>query len=95
MLKEVESEIKFSISRDLFYQESVYHLMPILTPAYPSMNSTHNVSHSTKAAIMTEFEKALQITEALIYKKAEVNDGLQKKLTWHRLFKKFNFFGAY
>jgi poly(A) polymerase len=29
--------------------------MPVLTPAYPSMNSTHNVSISNKHAILTEF----------------------------------------
>ncbi len=40
--------------------------MPILTPAYPSMNSTYNVSISTKQAMLTEFAKALKITESLL-----------------------------
>jgi poly(A) polymerase len=39
--------------------------MPIITPAFPSMNSTYNVSQSTKLAMMTEFEKALKIVQAL------------------------------
>ena len=40
--------------------------MPILTPAFPSMNATYNVSQSTKKAMLTEFEKGLLITEALL-----------------------------
>ena len=61
--------------------------MPILTCAYPAMNSTFNVSASTKQAILVEFEKGLKITEALLTKKENLN--------WKRLFKKFNFFSAY
>jgi poly(A) polymerase len=63
--------------------------MPIITPAFPSMNSTHNVSQSTRKVILTEFDKALKITEALIKKEGAPD------LTWKRLFKKFNFFKAY
>ncbi|KAI5148828.1 poly(A) polymerase [Enteropsectra breve] len=34
-----------------------YHKMPIITPAYPSMCSTHNVSQSTMGVIVSEFER--------------------------------------
>ena len=43
MLVPVSNEIKFNLSSDLFYKENKDHLMPVLTPAYPAMNSTHNV----------------------------------------------------
>ena len=68
--------------------------MPILTPAYPCMNSTHNVSSSTKEAMLQEFEKGLRITEALL-KRDEKGNKLYPNLSWKRLFKKFAFFSAY
>merc|ERR1719313_206136 len=41
------------------------HLMPILTPAFPSMNSTHNVSESTKALLVEEIQRGERITAEL------------------------------
>ena len=63
--------------------------MPIITPAFPSMNSTYNVSISTKDVMLTEFEKAAMITSELIKNKGT------SQITWKRLFKKFPFFRAY
>jgi len=94
MLLEVEHDVKYGIDKDLLYKENPMQLMPILTPAYPSMNSTHNVSVSTKSAILTELQKGLQITEALL-KRDEKGNKVHPTLSWRRLFKKFNFFGAY
>lgn len=39
----------------LFYKESDYDVMPIITPAFPAANATHGVSQSTKAALLTEY----------------------------------------
>lgn len=33
-----------------------YHLMPIITPAFPEQNSTFNVTHSTRQVISNEFK---------------------------------------
>ena len=95
VLVTVSHENKFSLSPDLFYRENRDHLMPVLTPAYPTMNSTHNVSHSTKEAMMTEFEKGFKIVEALIKRDEVTKQKVYPDLSWNRLFKKFHFFSAY
>jgi poly(A) polymerase len=62
-----------------------YHLMPIITPAYPQQNSTFNVSVSTRTVMQEEFKQGLAITEDIMVGKA----------TWDKLFEPPNFFGKY
>ncbi|KAL9954871.1 hypothetical protein ACROYT_G042456 [Oculina patagonica] len=62
-----------------------YHLMPIITPAYPQKNSTFNVSMSTRTIMNEEFENGLRIT----------SDVLIGKSTWDVLFQPSNFFRKY
>jgi len=63
--------------------------MPIITPAFPAQNTTHNVSDSTKRVMLTEIEKAHIIIKEINKQKDE------SVLSWQRLFKKFSFFRAY
>ncbi|CAG9771118.1 unnamed protein product [Ceutorhynchus assimilis] len=62
-----------------------YHLMPIITPAYPQQNSTFNVSLSTRAIVMEEFKLGLQITDEIMLCRA----------TWEKLFEPPQFFMKY
>ncbi|VDK31156.1 unnamed protein product [Gongylonema pulchrum] len=62
-----------------------YHLMPIITPAFPEQNSTFNVTKSARQIITDEINKALNIVMDIIGGKAE----------WSALFEKVNFFSRY
>uniref|UniRef100_UPI00398F1E3F poly(A) polymerase gamma isoform X2 n=1 Tax=Pristiophorus japonicus TaxID=55135 RepID=UPI00398F1E3F len=62
-----------------------YHLMPIITPAYPQQNSTFNVSSSTRTIMVEEFKQGLAITDEI----------LQGKTDWSKLFEPPNFFQKY
>ncbi|XP_061645769.1 poly(A) polymerase gamma isoform X4 [Phyllopteryx taeniolatus] len=62
-----------------------YHLMPIITPAYPQQNSTYNVSTSTRTIMSEEFKFGLSVTDEILQGKAE----------WPKLFEPPNFFQKY
>ncbi len=61
------------------------HVMPIITPAYPSQNSTFNVTPSTRDVMKREFEQSLAVCE-------EVWAG---RAGWEKLFETPNFFAKY
>lgn len=46
------------------YPADKYDKMPVITPAYPSMCSTHNVTQSTYHVIMAEFSRANELLRA-------------------------------
>lgn len=56
--------------------------MPIITPAYPSMCATHNVTRSTMAIIQRELKRGGKITDQILLGKAP----------WKDLFVKHTFF---
>lgn len=62
-----------------------YHLMPIITPAYPQQNSTFNVSVSTKKVILNELERGMAILEEI----------MMSQLPWNKLFEAPSFFYKY
>lgn len=56
--------------------------MPIITPAYPSMCATHNISLSTKAVILRELQRGGDIVDRIF----------AKQLNWNDLFARHSFF---
>lgn len=56
--------------------------MPIITPAYPSMCATHNITKSTKSVLIREMERAQEI----------VNKIMVGTYTWDKLFERHSFF---
>jgi len=58
------------------------HLMPIITPAYPSMCATHNITDSTKKIILKELHRGGDICDKI----------MTGKLNWSELFTRHTFF---
>eukprot|EP01022_Parablepharisma_sp_SALTPOND_P020138 TRINITY_DN3581_c0_g1_i1.p1 TRINITY_DN3581_c0_g1~~TRINITY_DN3581_c0_g1_i1.p1 ORF type:complete len:545 (+),score=63.38 TRINITY_DN3581_c0_g1_i1:897-2531(+) len=63
------------------------HLMPIITPAYPCINSTYNVSNTTRRILLKELQRAAKITR-------KINRHIPG-YSWMSLFKKYDFFKEY
>jgi poly(A) polymerase Pap1 len=66
-------------------QQQKFEKLPVITPAFPSMNSSHNVFQSTLAILIEEFKRGAQITH-------EIEQG---KASWDKLFEKSEFFHLY
>jgi len=62
-----------------------FHVMPIITPAYPQQNSTFNVSNSTLKVMQAEFQSSLAICEEILAGKSK----------WQKIFEPPNFFCKY
>ncbi|PIA33451.1 hypothetical protein AQUCO_04100110v1 [Aquilegia coerulea] len=62
-----------------------FHKMPIITPAYPCMNSSYNVSSSTLHVMTKEFQRGNEICEGMEVSKAD----------WNTLVEPCLFFEAY
>ncbi|KIR72864.1 poly(A) polymerase [Cryptococcus deuterogattii CA1014] len=62
------------------------HRMPVITPAYPSMCSTHNITSSTMSIIRKEMLRAMQITDEILKTPGS---------SWIPLFEKVDFFSMY
>ncbi|KAJ1938688.1 polynucleotide adenylyltransferase [Linderina macrospora] len=86
LLKAIEDgPLQVRVWNPKLYAQDEAHKMPIITPAYPSMCATHNVSTSTKTIIMAEFKRGTEITDRIMTKKAD----------WDELFEKSDFFYRY
>ncbi|KAH6890308.1 Poly(A) polymerase central domain-containing protein [Thelonectria olida] len=66
------------------YKGDSFHLMPVITPAYPSMCATFNITRSSMTIIRRELKRALDLSENIMI----------GKNPWSDLFVKHTFFTA-
>lgn len=75
--------------------------MPIITPAYPAMCATHNVTTSTQMIITEEFKRGLLFKDQTGFKSQLyagneiVNRVIVGTAEWSQLFAKHDFFHRY
>jgi len=61
------------------------HIMPVITPAFPAMNSTHNVTETTKRILLEEFKRGSQVVREVELQKTQ----------WSTVHEPFPFFTQY
>ncbi|KAK6904611.1 poly(A) polymerase [Kwoniella mangroviensis CBS 10435] len=89
ILKKIEtgpSNMQHSVWNPKLDRRDMAHRMPVITPAYPSMCSTHNITASTMSIIKKEMLRAMQITDEILK-----NPGS----SWMGLFERADFFSMY
>ncbi|KAJ5378660.1 polynucleotide adenylyltransferase [Penicillium cosmopolitanum] len=83
LLKQIEDgPLQMKVWNPKIYHGDRFHLMPIITPAYPSMCATHNISMSTKAVILRELARGGDIVDKIF----------TKQNSWNDLFTRHSFF---
>jgi len=86
LLKPIEDgPLQVRVWNPRLYPHDRQHKMPVITPAYPSMCATHNITNSTQKVILKELERGAEIMK-------EMASG-QK--TWSDLFARHTFFHDY
>ncbi|KAK9464749.1 Poly(A) polymerase central domain-containing protein [Lipomyces arxii] len=86
MLKPIEDgPLQVRVWNPKVYPQDRAHRMPIITPAYPSMCATHNISASTQKVIMSELKRGAGLMDEIML----------GKLPWGELFTKHEFFHKY
>ncbi|OIW33788.1 Poly(A) polymerase [Coniochaeta ligniaria NRRL 30616] len=83
LLKHIEDgPLQVRVWNPRLYAGDRYHLMPIITPAYPSMCATFNVTKSALTVIQEELRKGAETTDLIV----------MGKKPWKELFVKHTFF---
>ncbi|KAI9574283.1 poly-A polymerase [Boletus coccyginus] len=86
LLKQIEEgPLQVRVWNPKLYPADRSHRMPIITPAYPAMCATHNVTASTQMIVTEEFKKGADIVDRVIVGTA----------SWSELFAKHDFFHKY
>lgn len=78
---------------------SARHIMPVITPSFPCMNTTHNVSRFTLQVMKAEIEHSKRVVDGIITSAGVSSDGNAPSsdgvAAWQSLFEKSSFFGDY
>ncbi|RCK65211.1 Poly(A) polymerase PAPa [Candida viswanathii] len=86
LLKQIEDgPLQVRVWNPKLYALDRQHRMPVITPAYPSMCATHNITSSTQKIILSEFQRGIEVMNG-------INTGSK---TWSDLFERHDFFFRY
>ncbi|KAM9938753.1 hypothetical protein OXX80_001753 [Metschnikowia pulcherrima] len=86
LLKQIEDgPLQVRVWNPRLYPHDRQHRMPVITPAYPSMCATHNITKSTKEIVMKELSRGAEITHRIS----------QGSSSWSSLFERHRFFHDY
>lgn len=86
LLKQIEDgPLQVRVWNPKLYPHDRQHRMPVITPAYPSMCATHNITASTQKIIMKEFKRGAEI----------MNDITTGQKSWSDLLTRHTFFHQY
>ena len=86
LLKNIEDgPLPVRVWNPRLYPTDRLHRMPIITPAYPSMCATHNVTQSTQMIMSQEFKRGSEIVDQVFL----------GNLSWGALFEQNDFFHRY
>lgn len=89
LLKQIEDgPLQVRVWNPRLYPHDRQHKMPVITPAYPSMCATHNITASTQKVILDEFKRGLDIMNGISTGSKTWSDLLEK----HDFFHKYKFY---
>lgn len=71
------------------------HMMPIITPAYPAMNSSYNVSPSTIGVMAAEFRRGHRCCEEMLRALQQPGRVEEPEKSWDKLLEPMPFFECY
>lgn len=75
---------------------SARHIMPVITPSFPSMNTTHNVSRFTLQTMKLEIAHTKKLVDDVVTKASTSGEGSSPGVAaWERLFERSSFFGDF
>lgn len=86
LLKAIEDgPLQVRVWNPRLYAHDRQHRMPVITPAYPSMCATHNITSSTQKVILQELTRGSNIMKSI----------LEGEKSWSDLFARHDFFHRY
>ncbi|KAI5957793.1 PAP1 [Candida theae] len=85
LLKQIEDgPLQVRVWNPRLYPTDRQHRMPVITPAYPSMCATHNITSSTQKIILGEFHRGVEIMGEIIAGRKQWSDLLHRHDFFHR-----------
>lgn len=85
LLKPIEDgPLQVRVWNPRLYPNDRQHRMPVITPAYPSMCATHNITNSTLRVILSELERGAELMNQIKIGKKSWGDLLLRHNYFHR-----------